>query len=808
MPSAVLVSNRDLSGELGATVLWRPDVSRTQATDSEAGFEAVRQAQPSVVVIDARDFEATTRFVRWLREDPGTRPTAIVVLDAAPTVSAERALREAGANLVLHSPVDPALWDPRLDELLSVPRRRDARIAVRLRTWSRLPGESEDVPGFALNISVRGILLECERRIEVGTRIDVSFVLPGDDRELSVLSEVVRLAGSLEEHHRYGIKFTVMRGDAQQRIARFVDESLLKTARPASRWLQERAEWEAELRASETRKSAILEAALDAIITMDHEGRIVEVNRAAVEAFGFSRSDFIGRRVVDTVIPDDDRDAHRDGLARYLATGHGAFIGRRVELTARRKDGSTFPAELAVVPLRLARGLWFTAYIRDITERQEASEWIHRQAYHDALTGLPNRSLFTDRLTQALAQARRSLSALSVLFMDLDLFKRVNDTLGHSIGDRLLKTVATRLSSSVREADTIARVGGDEFIVLLTELANVEDAAKVATKLLDVVGEPFEIEGHTLYVSGSVGISTYPADGDDAETLLRNADTAMYRAKERGRGAYEMFTPEMTAQAVMRLNLEQALRRALERDQFRLRYQPLLRSDDFRIVGFEALLRWHNDDGREVPPGEFIGLAEDTRLVVPIGEWVLHEACRTARAWMDQGWSDLRVAVNVSPHQFEHGSLVPAVERALRDSRLPPEALELEVTESAAMQNVEASAAVFRELAELGARVAIDDFGTGHASLGFLKRFPIRSLKIDRTFVADVTLTSSGAAIVRAITQMAHSLGLRVVAEGVETAEQAAFLRGLGCDELQGFHFGKPLKEAEVLPTLGETPGQ
>ncbi len=803
MPSAVLVAGRDLASELADTVLWRPDVSRTVAPDFESGFEAVRKAQPSLVVVDAADLEATVQFVRWLRQDPATRPAAIAILDRAWTVGAETALRNAGANLVLASPVDSTLWNPRIDELLSVPRRRAARIAVRLRTWSRLPGDAADIPGLALNISVRGILLECDRRLEIGTRLDISFVLPGDDRELTVLSEVVRQAGSLEGYPRYGVKFAVLRDDAQRRIAAFVDETLRAgTPRLRSRWAQERAEWEAELRASEARKSAILEAALDAIITMDHEGRIVEVNRAAEETFGFARSELVGRSVAETVIPEDQREAHQLGLSRYLATGHGAYIGRRVEVTARRRDGSTFPAELAVVPLRLPRGLWFTAYVRDITERWQASERIHHQAYHDALTGLPNRLLFTDRLTQALAQARRSRSLLSVLFMDVDLFKRVNDTLGHSIGDRLLKTLASRLAEAVREADTVARVGGDEFIVLLTELANAEDSAKVADKLLTVVGHPFEIHGHTLYVSGSVGISTHPADGDDAETLLRNADTAMYRAKERGRGAYQMFTTEMNVQAVKRLNLEQALRRALEQAQFRLRFQPLIRATDGKVVGFEALLRWRAEEGREVAPGEFIELAEDTRLVIPIGEWVLQHACRAARSWQVAGHAGLRVAVNVSPRQFEHGGLVQAVARALQESGLAPDSLELEVTESAAMQDVEASAAAFRELAALGARVAIDDFGTGHASLGFLKRFPIQVLKIDRTFVADVTLTSSGAAIVRAITQMAHSLGLRVVAEGVETGEQAAFLKGLGCDELQGFHFGKPVAEDAVLPVL------
>ncbi|HEY0371216.1 MAG TPA: EAL domain-containing protein, partial [Thermoanaerobaculia bacterium] len=424
---------------------------------------------------------------------------------------------------------------------------------------------------------------------------------------------------------------------------------------------------------------------------------------------------------------------------------------------------------------------------RDVSERRRAEEQIEYQAYHDALTGLPNRLLFRDRLTIALAHAKRQHTPLVVMFLDLDRFKNVNDTLGHSLGDELLRVVAERLRSVLREGDTIARMGGDEFTVLLSDLKHAGDAAKIAQKLLDTVAEPVRAEGHELYLTTSIGIALFPSDGDTAEVLLKNADTAMYRAKDVGRNSYQLCTPAMNTRAAERLSVETALRRAIDREELVLHFQPLVRLDTRETVGMEALLRWNRPGHGIVPPGTFIGIAEETRMIIPIGEWVLREACRQARA---KGMR--RVAVNLSPRQFQQSDLCEAVSRALDESGLDPRLLELEITESTAMFHTERSIATLTELRDLGVSIAIDDFGTGHSSLSYLRRFPIDRVKIDREFIAEIDKSRSNRAIVSAVVAMAHGLDLAVTAEGVETEAQVEFLREQKCEEVQGFLFGRP----------------
>jgi diguanylate cyclase (GGDEF)-like protein len=432
----------------------------------------------------------------------------------------------------------------------------------------------------------------------------------------------------------------------------------------------------------------------------------------------------------------------------------------------------------------------------DVSEQKLAAERLAHQAYHDALTGLPNRLLFTDRLKQALALARRKRTGVAVFYLDLDEFKRVNDTLGHTTGDRLLQQVAGRLVGSLRLADTVARTGGDEFLVMLPE-ADADDAVRVVRKISTALERPFDVGGNTLHVTASVGISIFPNDGSDAETLLRNADNAMYRAKETVGEDYQLFTPEMNARAVRRLALEQALRRGLERDEFYLRYQPLVRAADGALVGFEALLRWRDEKGHEVTPTEFIPVAEDTRLIVPLGDRALRRACLDARRWRDGGLDAVRLAVNVSARQFQAGDFVATVASALEASGLAADALELEITESAAMHNVATSVTTLKALADMGVRIALDDFGTGHAALSYVKRFPLHSLKIDQAFTRDV-LSEAGGAIVSAVIEMAHALGLKAVAEGVESEAQLVFLRERRCDELQGFYFASPMLPSEL----------
>ena len=453
-------------------------------------------------------------------------------------------------------------------------------------------------------------------------------------------------------------------------------------------------------------------------------------------------------------------------------------------------------AELAQTNLRLQK---------EIGERQQAEERVLHQANHDALTGLPNRRLLLDRLGQALALAHRESHHVAVLFMDLDRFKTINDSLGHMAGDALLQTVAQRLSASLREGDTVSRLGGDEFVVVLPRLDEPKAAEKVAIKLVEALAPPFQLGGQELRVSASIGISLFPEDGRDTEALLRNADSAMYHAKDMGRNNYQFFMEQMNVAAAERLRLENDLHRALERREFELHYQPRISVASGGACGIEALIRWRRPERGLVPPGQFIPLAEDTGLIVAIGEWVIDVACRQAVAWCAAGLPHLPVAVNLSPRQFRHSNLVGTVAQALGRHGWPSNLLELEITEGVLMQHTDETLKTLEALNRLGVGLAIDDFGTGYSSLSYLKRFPVDCLKIDQSFVRDITVDPEDAAIVTAIIGLAHSLGLAVVAEGVETPNQLAFIREAGCDEAQGYHFSRPMPADQLAAWLGRT---
>ena len=439
---------------------------------------------------------------------------------------------------------------------------------------------------------------------------------------------------------------------------------------------------------------------------------------------------------------------------------------------------------------------------RDITEKKRAEEQIRHMAHYGALTELPNRLLLYDRIGQAIAQAQRNQEVLAVLFIDLDRFKTVNDSLGHAVGDRLLKTVAGRLESCTRGSDTIARIGGDEFVVLLGNLKEPEDARHVSQKVLDALSEPLTIDGHELKITPSVGICAYPHDGEDVETLMRNADTAMYYAKQMGRNNYQFFTQAMNDAAQQRLVIENDLRHAIERDEFILHYQPQLDLRTGAIIGFEALVRWLHPQRGTVSPSVFIAAAEETGLIEALGEWVLRQACSEARAWRNAGHPELQVSVNCSAQQFQRDGFVETVNLILRETGLPASCLELEITESVIVQRSEEVIARFAALDAMGVRISIDDFGTGYSSLSYLKRFAIHQLKIDQSFVRDISSDPDDAAIVSAIIAISHSLGLKVVAEGVETAEQLVFLKSLGCDGAQGYYFSRPVPADEFVRLL------
>ncbi len=469
-----------------------------------------------------------------------------------------------------------------------------------------------------------------------------------------------------------------------------------------------------------------------------------------------------------------------------------------LETVNYRKDGSSFWVDITWRPVSNDAGKvthWISVR-RDISERKQAEASLAYVAHYDALTGLPNRVFLTDRLMQAVLDARREHRLAAVLFIDLDFFKHVNDTLGHVEGDALLCEVALRLKGCVGEGDSLYRSGADEFVLLMEQVESVDDCAAKAKAILDLFAERFRLSGRDLYVTASIGISLYPHDADTGEDLIRCADTAMYQVKDNGRNSFEFYEPHMHARSIERLALENDLRRALERNEFELYYQPILASDTLQVVGAEALVRWRHPSRGLVPPDQFIGAAEETGLIVPLGHWVLRQACAQAALWSRRWRRDLRIAVNLSARQLRQGDLVETVAEALRESQLPARLLGLEITESSFMKDIDAASETFAALRATGVHVSIDDFGTGYSSLGYLKMLPIDSIKIDRSFVSGLSSDPYDQAIARTIVTLAHAIGVFAIAEGVETEEQLAALRSLECDQVQGFLFSRPVEIA------------
>jgi len=574
----------------------------------------------------------------------------------------------------------------------------------------------------------------------------------------------------------------------------------------ALRYAAERKGIEDSLLAEKEQAQGTLHCMGDAVVCTDTSGNITFLNLVAERMTGWTLKEVEGRSLADTfaILDADARVASRSPMMTASARNEMPYTLSNSILV--RKDGTEVAVEDSASPIHDHEGRATGAVIvfRDVTAARElASQMVHT-AQHDLLTGLPNRILLNLRVEQAIAKANRRGGEVAILILDLDGFKHINDSLGHAVGDQLVQSVAVCLLASVSPVDTVSRQGGDEFVILLTNVAATGGAAEAAKRVLAAIAGPHLIDHRELHVSASMGVSLFPGDGTDAETLIMNADTAMYQAKEHGRQGFQFFRPAMNARAVERQSLEQDLRLALERKQLHLAYQPKVNLRTGAITGAEALLRWTHPTRGNVPPDQFISIAEDSGLILPIGEWVLREACTQARGWLDAGLPQLAMAVNVSAVQFRSEVFLGRLFDILAETRFDPSCLELEVTESFLMKRVEFTASTLQTLREHGITIAVDDFGTGYSSLNYLRKFPLDALKIDQSFVREVTTGAGEATIVNAIINMCQALGLKIIAEGVETAGELAFLQAQNCEEAQGFYFSRPVPAKQFARLIEE----
>ena len=721
--------------------------------DSRGGFAGIISQTDVVINYGLERYLQVRRVIEALDKPllvlPGTRPLA----DAA------REMREAG--------VEAAVVEPDDNDQPGILTERDLVRQVALREVERTAGETATRPLITVD---RGYSMLQARDLSVRRGIRHLGITDAEQKIIGLLSFSDIL--DLLEHDQVS---------HLEQVLREREQALIESQRSVRLSRQ------------------IIDASLDGVIITDAEGYIESVNPAFCKLTGYSPDEAIGQ--TPALLKSGRHDVSFYEQLWNSLKESGYWQG---EIWNRRKNGEIYPEWLTITEVKDDFGgeHKYAGVFSDISERKESEQQIRALAYYDALTGLPNRRLFQDRLGLALPQMRRHEQKLAVMFIDLDLFKRINDTLGHDVGDEVLCEMAERLKECVRESDTVSRMGGDEFTIIQPDLKDAANAVQLATRIIASLRKPFTTGGRELMVTSSVGIALYPNDGETADDLTKNADTAMYRAKDLGRNNYQLYTDAMNAESVERLTMESYLRQAIERDEFSLNYQVKVDLVSNRTTGVEALLRWNNHELGPVTPDRFIPLAEANGMILPIGDWVLREACRQARAWVEQGLDDITMAVNVSSRQLHQNDLDDVVLKILEETGLAAERLEIELTESMLMEHIEEVGPKLHRLRDLGIRIGIDDFGTGYSSLAYLKRLPIDTLKIDISFIRDIPDDADDAEIVAAIIAMAHRLDLRVVAEGVENEEQVRFLRALGCNQIQGYLVGRPLSADNIASLL------
>ena len=649
-------------------------------------------------------------------------------------------------------------------------RFRQASLVITYSRGKGLPGQvwASKKPAWITDVTTDGNFLRAEAAVEAGLKVGMGIPVLAGEEVIAVL-EFFERETRQEDEHLVSVVFS-----AATQLGSMIQRKRAELA----------------LRRSENQLRAIIETEPECVKVLSADGVLVQMNTSGLAMIEARHSNQVIGKPIFPLLHPEYREPFRALMEKVLRGEKGIM---EFELTGLKGTHRWMETHAVSMPGENDGSKLVLAITRDITARKQDEKRLLQLAHFDSLTDLPNRTQFIERLELAMSDANRKERLVGVVFLDLDRFKNINDSLGHVMGDALLREVAIRLSGTVRRGDTVARLSGDEFALVLADMGHVDDAIHVAQKILEVFNQPFLIAGHHLFVTASMGITLYPFDDQGAQELLRNADVAMYRAKESGKNNYQFYMADMTAKVTERLALENDLRYALERGEFSLAYQPIVDSNSGHIIGMEALLRWNHPERGLISPMMFIPLAEETGYIIPIGEWVLRTACTQCRRWQKMDYPSLYVAVNLSARQFHQKDLPASIYKILEETGFNPALLDLELTEGLVMQQAEASISTLRELVAMDVRISIDDFGTGYSSLSYLKRFPINVLKIDQSFVRDIPRDEDDAAIASTIITMAHSLGLKVVAEGVETIQQLEFLRKHQCNAMQGYYYSKPL---------------